>query len=57
MSYGDPVHTCSERCPCQTGGEPRPDFIVVEGSPIPALFLAAALRDRDVQGEDGGPQS
>ncbi len=26
MSVGDPVHTCSERCPCHTGGAPREDF-------------------------------
>ncbi len=26
MSVGDPVHTCSERCPCHTGGVPREDF-------------------------------
>ncbi len=53
---GDPVHTCHAECPCHTGGEPRQDFIAVEGSLIPALYLAALLRDLDVPGEDGGPR-
>ena len=30
------VHTCHAECPCQTGGEPRPDFLPVEGA-IPFL--------------------
>jgi hypothetical protein len=34
----DDIHTCSAECPCQTGGEPRPDFIAVEGSLLPALL-------------------
>lgn len=26
------VHTCHDRCPCRTGGQPTPDFLPAEGS-------------------------
>lgn len=30
----DDVHTCHAECPCQTGGEPPPDFLPVEGAAV-----------------------
>lgn len=42
------VHTCHAECPCQSGGEPRPDFIAAERClPIPGFgrFVAAAVAD------------
>ena len=39
------VHTCHAECPCQTGGEPTPDFLAVEGSLLPRLWIMAQLRE------------
>jgi hypothetical protein len=40
------VHTCHSECPCRTGGEPMRDFLPVEGSLLPGLFMLARLRQR-----------
>jgi hypothetical protein len=53
------IHTCSAECPCQTGGEPTPDFLPVEGASvwmmlslgIPASEVAEAVMDARRRGE------
>lgn len=38
------VHTCHAECPCQTGGEPTPDFLPVEEA-VPRIGWYAYLLD------------
>jgi hypothetical protein len=48
------VHTCHAECPCQSGGEPTPDFLRVEASLVPWLAYLHAERSSasDEKGRD-----
>ena len=47
----DRVHTCHADCPCQHGGEPRPDFLPAEGSLLAFYGVASAARLLEAQGQ------
>lgn len=42
------VHTCHAECPCQTGGEPRPDFLPIERSLLPGLTAMYLHSNRSI---------
>ena len=47
----DRVHTCHAECPCHHGGQPRPDFLPVEGSLLALYGVESAARLLEAQGQ------
>lgn len=46
------VHSCSSECPCQTGGEPMPDFSSAETTLLLCLLFMA---NEDMRHDDERP--